>query len=230
MRRALLLVLVLGCDGPADVDPLVVPTPIDPATAGRIRGRVDFPGSPPPNPKLAVGGSPECAALHGPGALDGRLRNALVYVKSGLEKHAFAWPKEPVRIANRGCLFVPRVAAAQTHQAVEIVNEDPTDHNANIPGRFNRWLRGKGTSTSLKLREPTPPQELRCDIHPWMRGWLAVVPHPFFAVTGEDGAFDFRGLPPGRYVIAAWHETYGEKTRELTLGPSGDVDLSFTFP
>ena len=239
---ALLALLLLSCDGtdaPSSPDPAVAPTPIDPATAGTLRGTVRFVGAPPPNPRLAVGGNPECAAQH-PGDVrdeivlvkDGRLRNAFVYVKAGLEQHAFAWPSTPVRIANRGCLYSPRVSGAQVHQVVEFVNDDPNDHNIHgypSGGAFNRWLRGRGTSTSLKLRAPEVMIKLRCDIHPWMVGWLGVLPHPFFAVTGEDGTFRFDGLPPGAYEIAVWHETLGEKTLRATLGAKGDVVLDYAF-
>src|ERR1043165_1935539 len=104
MRRTILaLTLVLAaCDGAKEPEPTVTPTRSDPETAGRIRGTVRFNGPPPANLKLPVGGNAECAALHAGPAFDeavlvkdGRLQNALVYVKSGLEKHVFAWPKEP---------------------------------------------------------------------------------------------------------------------------------------
>lgn len=239
---ALALLFLVSCDsadGPGSADPPVVPTPIDPSTSGVVRGTVLFQGVPPPNPKLSVGGSPECAVHHAGDVRDeivlvkdGRLRNAFVYVKAGLESHAFDWPRSAARIANRGCLYIPRVAGAQVHQPVEFVNEDPSDHNVHgyaTGAPFNRWLRGRGASTSLKLRRPEVMVPLRCDIHPWMRGWLGVVPHPFFAVTGEDGTFTFSGLPPGEYEVAAWHEKYGEKTARATLSPKGDVALDYVF-
>ncbi|HEX7901091.1 MAG TPA: carboxypeptidase regulatory-like domain-containing protein [Planctomycetota bacterium] len=243
MRRlAVGLALLAACDsadGPGDPDPVVTVTPVDPATSGTLRGSVAFKGTPPPNPRLAVGGSPECAVHHAGDVRDeivlvkdGRLRNVFVYVKAGLEGRAFAWPKEPARIANRACLYVPRVSGAQVHQPIEFVNEDPSDHNIHgypSGGAFNRWLRGRGSSTSLKLRRPEVMIKLRCDIHPWMVGWLGVVAHPFFAVTGEDGSFSFAGLPPGEYEVAAWHEKYGEKTLKATLGPKGDVALDYVF-
>lgn len=228
-----------GAEGPSTPDPVLVPTIIDPATAGTIRGVVGFKGVPPPNPKLAVGGSPECAAHHSGDVRDelvlvkdGRLRNAFVYVKTGLEKQVFALPAEPVRIANRGCVYVPRVSGARVHQVVEFVNDDPNDHNVHgyaSSGAFNRWLRGKGASTSLKLRSTELLVKLRCDIHPWMIGWIGVLPHPHFAVTGVDGTFRFDGLPPGAYEIGVWHETLGETTLRATLGAKGDVELSYAF-
>lgn len=242
LRGLALLLLLTSCDAsdaPGSPDPPLVPTPIDAATAGTIRGTVSFKGIPPPNPKLAVGGSPECAVHHTGDVRDeivlvkdGRLRNAFVYVKAGLEKQVFAVPSDVVRIANRACIYQPRVAGARVHQVVEFVNEDPNDHNVHgypAGGQFNRWLRGRGTSTSLKLRQPEVMVKLRCDIHPWMIGWIGVLPHPFFAVTGEDGSFRFEGLPPGDYEIAVWHEKLGERTSRVTLPAKGDLLVDYAF-
>src|SRR6516162_5458558 len=114
-RMIFALGLILGgCDGSAkDPDPVVTPTKIDPETAGSIRGKVRFNGTPPANLKLPVGSNAECAALHAGPAFDeavlvkdGRLQNALVYVKSGLESYTFAWPTTPVRVANERCIYV----------------------------------------------------------------------------------------------------------------------------
>ncbi len=110
-RYALLIgVILIGCDGKrssTSSDPIVTPTPIDPETAGTIKGKVTFSGTPPANPKLPVGGSPECSALHsGPAydqivrVKDGRLENAFVYVKTGLEGKVFAWETTAVRMSN----------------------------------------------------------------------------------------------------------------------------------
>ncbi len=247
LRRRFLLLLAaglaaVGCDAsdaPSSPDPVVVPTPIDPATAGSIRGTVYFRGPPPTNPKLPIGGNPECAAQHSGEARDpivlvkdGRLQNAFVYVKAGLEKYVFAIPKDVVRIANRACIYQPRVSGVQVHQVVEFTNDDPNDHNVHgyaAGGPFNRWLRGRGSSTSLKLRSPEVMVRLRCDIHPWMLGWIGVMTHPHFAVTGEDGAFAFRGLPPGDYEIAVWHEKLGERSSRVTLSAKGELLADYAF-
>jgi hypothetical protein len=233
------LLIPVACDRTPEPEPVVTPTPIDPQTVGTIRGVVRFDGPPPANPRLPVGGNAECAALHSAPAFDeavlvkdGRLRNALVYVKSGLERMVFQWPREPVRVANDRCLYVPRVAGAMINQPIEFVNNDPTAHNIHgfsSQGDFNFTLLGKGLTNQVRLRKPELPLRVKCDLHPWMTGSVGVFAHPFFRVTGADGAFDLAGLPPGEYELEAWHERLGAKTLKAKLDAKGSVDVEFVF-
>jgi len=239
-KAALLLALAFaGCDRTPDPDPVVTPTPLDPATTGTIRGVVRFDGIPPVNLRLPVGGNAECAALHAAPAFDeavlvqdGRLQNVIVYVKAGLEGKVFAWPREPVRIANDRCVYVPRVSGAMIHQPIEFVNRDPTPHNIHgfsSQGDFNFTLLGKDLSNRVKLGKPELPLRVKCDLHPWMSGWVGIFAHPYFAVTGADGAFELKGLPPGEYEIEAWHERLGTRTRKARLDARGALDVEFVF-
>jgi hypothetical protein len=165
MKRSLfILALILGCDGggSSDPDPVVTPTPIDAETVGTIKGKVVFSGTAPANPKLPVGGNPECSVHYNGPVTDpvvlvknGRLQNVFVYVKSGLEKHVFAWPKTSARMGNEKCVYVPRVMGVQVHQPLEFWNGDPTDHNIHgfsVGGEFNFTLRGKDTTQIRKFR------------------------------------------------------------------------------
>jgi hypothetical protein len=233
-----LLLLLAGCGG-TDADPVVVPTRLDPATLGAIRGVVRFAGTPPANPRLPLGGNPECVAHHPGGATadvvlvrDGRLQNVLVSVKRGLEGRVFAWPKDPVRIANARCVYVPRVAGVMTHQPLEFTNEDATDHNVHgFPeqGGFNFTLHGQGTARTIKARRPEAPFRVKCDLHPWMLGWVGVFDHPYFRVTGPDGTFELPGLPGGCYELEAWHESLGTLTATVTVDAGKTAEASFEF-
>ena len=68
-----------------------------------------------------------------------------------------------------------------------------------------------------------------CDVHPWMRAYVAVLPHPYFAVTGGDGRFTLKGVPAGEYVVASWHERFGTREARVTLGPGETKDVVFTY-
>lgn len=240
MRQTpLILLLLVACDSTSGEDPVVTPTPIDPATTGGVRGRVLFEGTPPPNPRLPLGGNPECAARHPEGAFnevvlvrDGRLQNVLVSVQRGLEGKTFAWPAEAVRISNQKCVFIPRIAAVMIHQPIEFANGDPTDHNVHgfaAQGGFNFTLHGQGSTRTIKARCPEAPFRVKCDLHPWMIGYVGVYEHPYFRVTGADGAFELLGLPAGDYVLQAWHETLGTRTASVRIeaGKSAAADFSF---
>jgi hypothetical protein len=70
---------------------------------------------------------------------------------------------------------------------------------------------------------------VKCNIHSWMRAFIGAVEHPYFAVTGRDGTFEIRNVPPGNYAIEAWHETLGAQEQNITITPSGKVEADFTF-
>jgi hypothetical protein len=241
LRHAALLLLLSACDsGPADPDPAVTPKLPDPTTSGTVKGRVLLKGTPPPNLKLPIGGSSECSAMHtGPVydevvlAKDGRLQNVFVYVKEGLEGYVFDWPKTPVTMTNQKCLYSPRVIGAQVNQPIRFQNDDPTLHNIHAflaTGKeFNFSLFNKGASSDRKIRTPEVMARVKCDIHPWMIGYIGVVPHPYFAVTGESGGFELKGLPPGDLTLEAWHEKYGTQTRKAKLDPKGTLEVEFSF-
>lgn len=242
MRRlaALALLLAAACDGgPSDPDPSVAPKLPDPATTGTIQGKAVFKGAAPANLKLPVGGSSECSALHSGPAFDekvlvkdGRLQNVFVHVKEGVEAFTFDWPRTPVTMTNRKCTYQPRVIGVQVHQPIRFGNDDPTLHNIHgftSRSEFNFSLFSQGATSDRKVRAPEIMVRVKCDVHPWMIGYVGVVPHPFFQVTGPDGAFELKGLPPGEHLIEAWHEKYGTQTRKVRLDPKGTLEVEFSF-
>jgi plastocyanin len=226
--------------GKAQVESRPKPTKVvDAATTGTVEGVVGFVGTPRPNTEIGLS-DPACKkGLASPilrdEALvqDGKLQNAFVYLKSGLEEYAFEPPQAEVSLDQRNCVYRPLVVGVQVGQALTFVNSDPVLHNVHTVPDEN-----DGTNIampSLRMRHTVRfdteevPVKTKCDVHPWMRAYIGVVEHPFFAVTGPDGRFRFPGVPPGTYVVEAWHEVYGRKTQQVTLGANESKTIEFGF-
>lgn len=216
-------------------------TPIDPAKSGTIRGHVLFQGTPPQRHPPPIRGTPECQMLHGTTILEddiliekGYVQNVFVYIKEGLEKFVFATPQTPIEIGNVKCLYAPRVAGAMTHQPVKFTNSDPLLHNihsrSDQGSTFNFGLSNAGRFSILRIHKAEVLIKLTCDVHPWMTGYLGVLDHPYFTITGPEGAFEWSRIPAGDYVIEAWHERFGTKTRKVTVEAQKAQEIDFSFP
>src|SRR5262245_29992124 len=161
------LALAVGCGDDAP-PPARMPTPLDRATTGTIAGVVHVEGAPPPMAEIRFGAFAECASQHqGPvpaGDLlvhDGKLENALVYVKEGLGERSFAIPPEPVVVDQTGCLYAPRVSGAQVGQVIRFVNGDPLLHNVRgTPTASSGWnvsLARQGATRDIRVDRPEVP-------------------------------------------------------------------------
>ena len=73
------------------------------------------------------------------------------------------------------------------------------------------------------------PFRVKCDVHGWMKAFMAVMPNPFYAVSAENGTYTISGLPPGSYTIVAWHEKYGQQEQQITVAPKESKAVAFTF-
>lgn len=241
-----LLLAVAGCEKKeaAPEKPAAQPeakkaaTPIDPSTVATITGTVKFDGAAPKAQKIDMSQDPACA---GKGPLmtetvvvdGGNLANVFVYVKDGLGNYSFDAPKTEVSLDQQGCRYHPHVLGVMAGQTVKIINSDNTTHNIHPSPKDNReWNESqppKGAPLEKSFARPEVLIPIKCNQHPWMKMYLGVVKHPFFAVTGKDGKFELNGLPPGDYTIAAVHEKYGEQTMKVTVAPKATKTADFTF-
>ena len=239
LRLTLTLVLlpVVACGG-GSCPERPAPTPLDHATTGSIVGAVTFHGDPPPSSAVPLDRT--CGALHdGPVTAvdvlvkDHRVQNAFVYIREGLGDRVFPRPTTPVEIDQKGCLFAPRVAAAETCQEVVFLNSDPVLHNVHgFPKTSSAWnfsLSQAGSRRSVRVPAPEAMIRVGCDVHPWMQSYVGVVNHPYFAITGADGGFTLKDVPPGDYVVASWHERFGTREQKVKLGPKGEQAIAFAY-
>jgi len=213
---------------------------VDPATAGSVAGTVSFTGNAPAPQPIDMSQDPACT-LDSKTRLTsesyvlyhGHLANVFVYIKEGLGHKSFAVPAQPLVIDQKGCRYVPHVAGAMVGQKVLFKNSDLAIHNVHTASHHNpAWNESQQPGAPELVKSFDDPEMLipvRCNQHPWMKMYLNVVSNPFFAVTGSDGSFEIRGLPPGEYTLAAIHEKLGEKDIKIKVGPKQQQKAEFTF-
>lgn len=214
------------------------PTPT--ATGASVHGIVHFDGKVPAAKPISMAADPVCAKQHAsPVTMQeimadskGGLQNVVVFVSDGLGDRKFDAPSEPFLVQQKGCMYEPHVMAVRANQPLEVVNADATSHNIHPQPANNReWNKAEPPGT--KMEESFAREEVaipvKCNLHPWMKSYIAVFKHPFFAVTGKDGSFDLSNLPPGTYTIKAWHEKLGTATQTVTIGGTEQKEISFVF-
>ena len=244
------MALLSGCSGTPTKEPESVakqaPAPVytivDSSTAGVLTGKISFKGKLPARKQIDLDQDPACVKAHGKRMVpdesavvnrDGTLANAFVYIKKGLEGKQFQPNADPVTIDQKGCWFRPRVVGIQTGQTLNVTNSDPLTHNIHPMAQVNReWNQSQSEGAPALKRRFTRPEimiPVKCNIHGWMRSFIGVVDHPYFAVTDSAGSFEIRNVPPGEYVVAAWQERFGAKEQTVTLAPSEKANAAFTF-
>lgn len=213
--------------------------------AASIKGTVVFEGSPPQLKEIKMDADPICKSKHSTAAKsevlvlgDGQtMANVFVKVTSGLSKKEYPTPKDPAVLDQRGCVYNPHVMGVMANQTIKLLNPDGTLHNVHAMPKINKefnmampTFRKEATQKFTKVEEDM--FQIKCDVHPWMGGWIAVMSHPYFAVTGIDGKFSLDDLPAGTYEIEAWHEKLGTQTAKVTVaaGDSKSADFSFKKP
>lgn len=236
-------VLVVGAGGSAApwVVPVSSPT-ADPAPAATVRGVVKFQGTAPTMPAIDMSAESVCNDHYASPPTEqrvvvngnGTLKNVFVYVKAGLDASARpAASADSAWIDQENCMYTPRVVGAMVGQRIAIRNSDPVLHNVNAKPTENRGFNisqpAQGMVSARNFRLPEVMVPIQCDVHGWMHAYVGVLSHPYFATTGDDGSFAIAGLPAGTYTIEAWHEEFGVKTVEVTVGADETKTVEFTF-
>jgi len=230
-------------DGAARAAP-ATPAPSEEIQAGgTITGKIKFTGARPTNPRIDMSEEVACKNKYPapPTAetvvvnANGTLANVFVYVKAGLPAGAtYPAPATPVLLDQNGCRYHPHVFGIQVGQPLNIKNSDPVLHNIKAKAVKNRPFNVSQpnvttTPTVRTFAQPEVMVSLECNVHGWMNAFLGVLPHPFYSVTGTDGSFSIKGLPPGTYTIEAWHEKYGTQTATVTVTGTETKTSDLTF-
>ncbi len=213
------------------------------ADAATITGVVKLVGNAPKMPTIQMNADPYCSSQHpnGQNAQDeevvvdaaGDLANVLVYIKNPPPGN-YPMPSTPATLDQKGCRYYPHVQAVRVDQPLEIRNDDQTLHNVHampvVNSQFNEGQPIQGMVATKKFdKVEMTPFKVKCDVHGWMKSYMAVMPHPFYAVSQMNGTFTIPNLPPGTYTLVSWQEKYGPQEQQITVGPKETKQVSITY-
>jgi hypothetical protein len=237
---AVFLALALVCVGA-----LMLGQKVNAAGEGSISGTVKLNGTAPHMRGIDMSKDPYCVKQHenNPAKMEnvvvgssGGLENVVLYISQGLTgNEASTVPSEEPTFDQKGCMYIPHVLAMDVDQKYKVITSDQTTHNIHplpAPGAGNiGWNKSQPPGappivTSWKTEEVSI--SVKCNIHPWMHGWFAVVKGPY-ATTDENGSYTIKNVPAGSYTVTAWQEEYGTQTQKVTVaaGQAGKADFTF---
>lgn len=165
---------------------------------------------------------------------DGKLKDVLVRIAPGGVAGNWKAPDKHAEIDQVDCMYAPRMQGVVAGQTIDIKNGDQTLHNVHTykgsESLFNQAQPKGAAAISKEVPDEAAVMKFTCDVHPWMRGFVVVTDHPFFAVSGEDGSFKIEKVPAGKYTVEAWHSQYGLLKKEnVEVKDSGEVTVDFDY-
>ncbi len=208
------------------------------AAHGRIVGTVSYRGTPPQRETLDRKTDPVCAQVvklsERVVVVDGKVRDVHVRIRAG-SAGRHAPPQTPVSVNQLECMYTPRVVGLVEGQSLVVKNSDATYHNVRgTKDEHTKWNLGQPAHAPDLVREELGKAgetvTLRCDVHPWMRAYVAITDHPYFDVTADDGAFAIAEVPEGRYTLEAWHPELGLSSTEVVVKAGADSKIEFVYP
>lgn len=255
MLAVAMLSFMLACGGSDDEDDVAeegtateaAGTPYKSSgNEGSITGAVNFTGEAPAPKPISMDADAACAQSN-PNPLtedvvvkDGKLANVFIYIKDGktaegksIASFTFEVPPTEVLLDQKGCRYIPHVLGIMTGQKLKVTNSDQTAHNVHPSPKSNKeWNQSQAAGAPPIIQTFTRAEvvvPVKCNQHPWMKSNIGVLKHPLFAVSGENGAFEIKGVPPGTYTVATWHEKYGEKTQSVTVAAKESKTQDFAY-
>jgi plastocyanin len=207
-------------------------------SGGTVTGKVTYEGTPAKMKPIDMSKEPSCAKMYTTPLIaetvvtgaGNSLENVVVFISAGAPDDPA--PSTAATFTQKGCRYIPHLLAFQVNQELKITNEDQTSHNIHPLPKLNReWNKSQppGTPAISEKYDKSEFIPVKCNVHPWMHGTFAVLKNSHYAVTGDGGSFSLANLPPGKYTITAWHESYGDQSQDVTISGSESKTVNFVF-
>jgi hypothetical protein len=155
-------------------------------------------------------------------APDGGVANTVVFLKNISKGKAMDLPAARQSLDQKNCRYEPHILLVPRDGNMQMKNSDTVLHNIHMVGAavYNLPFPLKDKVISRSMRRDGVI-DLKCDAgHIWMNAEVLVVEHPYYAVTDQHGNFELKNVPPGEYVVTAWHEGWKIEREEIVI----DVD------
>ncbi len=214
--------------------------------AADIVGVITLQGTPPAEiPITPIMSDPTCGPLYKTpptthfyvvGA-NGAFADVVVSLKDGggnaITGKSTGATQPPVVLDQKGCLYTPQIFALQTGQQCIVRNSDPCIHNVHTTSKagnpeHNDAQMAGGADLTYTFPNPEMFMKFQCDVHPWMLAWASIFDNPYYSISGPDGKFIIKNVPPGKYTVVADHRKLGEQTQVVDVADK-DVTVNFTF-
>lgn len=165
---------------------------------------------------------------------EGGVKGAVIWIEwKPDEAYTTLEPQAPISLKSQKCLFHPRIQATRVGAFLHLNSGDETAHNPhgwwnNEKTVFNITLLNPNLKFKRKLRW-AGTYRVECDTHTWMKSYILVFNHPFFAVTDEKGNFVLKDVPVGTHTLRVWHEVLGEQTATVVVTLGKETPQKFKF-
>ena len=202
--------------------------------AGTIKGEVKYSGKVPAPITYKTG---KFKKVCGPEILDESLiienqsvKDVVIWLEGKQAKKLKSKPGT-YTIDQKKCAYSPHVLAMPQGSELKILTSDPINHNIHTYSFDNDPINIMFLPNQDYTQEMEEPEVIKvtCDLHSWMVAYIVVTPHSYFAMTGKNGTFEIKDVPPGKYTLKVWHESLGEESRKIQVGEDitqADFDFS----
>ncbi|HXB58974.1 MAG TPA: carboxypeptidase regulatory-like domain-containing protein [Candidatus Acidoferrales bacterium] len=214
--------------------------------AADIIGTVTLTGTPPAEiPIQPLMDDPTCGPLHSETPTthfyvfgkNGEFADVVVSLKdasgNAITGKSIGASAPAVLLDQKGCLYTPQILAIQTGQKLTVLNSDPCIHNVHTTSKganaeHNDVQMSGGPDLTYTFDKPEMFMKFQCDVHPWMFAWVSIFDSPYYAISGTDGKFVIKNVPPGSYTVVASHRKLGDQTQTVQVADK-DVTVNFSF-